>query len=81
MLIARIRKKSKRHLNWEGPLQLVSTKSDYVMVLKDPRDGSLQDVHVRRILGFCAASEGSRAQLISEGMRKKDEWEGKKIVG
>ena len=43
VLLACIRKKSKLHLNWMGPFELVSTKSDFVMMLKDPHDNPLQD--------------------------------------
>ena len=71
VLAAVIDRKSKLHLSWDGPFQVVGTKNRHVYVLQRPNTKDKKEAHGRRLKRYCGAQDGEHAELVSAAVSKK----------
>ena len=80
MLAAAIDRKSKLHLSWDGPYQVIGTKNRHVYVLQHPNTKEKKEAHGRRLKRYCGAQDGEHAELVSAAVSEEGEWKADRIL-
>ena len=80
VLAAVIDRKSKLHLSWDGPFQVVGTKNRHVYVIQRPNTKDKKEAHGRRLKRYCGAQDGEHAELVSAAVSKEGEWKAERIL-
>ncbi len=80
VLAAVIDRKSKLHLSWDGPYQVIGTKNRHVYVLQHPNTKEKKEAHGRRLKRYCGAQDGEHAELVSAAVSEEGEWKADRIL-
>ena len=80
VLAAVIDRKSKLHLSWDGPYQVIGTKNRHVYVLQHPNTKEKKEAHGRRLKRHCGAQDGEHAELVSAAVSEEGEWKADRIL-
>ena len=75
-----IDRKSKLHLSWDGPFQVVGTKNRHVYVIQRPNTKDKKETHGRRLKRHCGAQDGEHAELVSAAVSKEGECKAERIL-